>query len=95
MIEILIISIYRKIIYLKLPSYHPWSCDSATEAEPPGHLQPLGSHKPPEGTVRTYPGFMEPDKFFHEHQQPGRPVVFKGAAVKSAALEKWNDRYLT
>ena len=61
---------------------------------PPGHLQPLGSHQPPVGDVLTINEVPSPQQFFTEYVQPGKPVLFKQAAMKNPAYSLWTDDYL-
>lgn len=62
---------------------------------PPGHLQPLGSHQPPVGDVLTINEVPSPQQFFTEYVQPGKPVLFKQAAMKNPAYSLWTDDYLS
>ena len=64
-------------------------------AEPlPGHLQPLGSHRDPEGPLEEVQGFPDAQIFFEKYVTGSKPVVFKDAAKKIPAYSKWTDDYL-
>jgi lysine-specific demethylase 8 len=60
----------------------------------PGHLQPLGLHRPPEGRVEEVGGFLNPANFYTKHVQVGKPVLFRRAAMNIPAYSKWNDEYV-
>ncbi|XP_077988721.1 bifunctional peptidase and (3S)-lysyl hydroxylase Jmjd7-like [Glandiceps talaboti] len=60
----------------------------------PGHLKPLGSHRPPVGTVDILDHVPHPFTFFRDYVQPGKPVLFRGAAKNMRAFHLWNDEYL-
>lgn len=62
---------------------------------PTGHLQPLGSHQPPVGEVLSVDEIPSPQEFFQKYLQPGKPVLFKGAATKIPAYKLWTDDYLS
>lgn len=62
---------------------------------PPGHLQPIGSHQPPVGDVMSVNEVPSPEQFFTEYVQPGKPVIFKQAAVNTPAFALWTDDYLS
>ena len=71
-----------------------WVFSGLESKHPPGHLQPLGSHQPPVGSIastETVPGAKE---FFDQNALPGEPLLFKGAAKKMPAYSKWTDEYL-
>ncbi|XP_062516710.1 bifunctional peptidase and arginyl-hydroxylase JMJD5-like [Corticium candelabrum] len=59
-----------------------------------GHLQKLGSHRPPEGAV-TELDYIPSAKEFHEmYSAAGVPLLMKGAAKQSKAYQLWTDEYL-
>ncbi len=60
----------------------------------PGHLQPLGSHRPPEGHIDIVEGFLEPETFYTEYVHINKPVLFRGAAEEMVAFQLWDDKYL-
>ena len=71
-----------------------WVFTVLESKHPPGHLQPLGSHQPPVGSIastETVPGAIE---FFEQNALPGEPLLFKGTAKKMPAYSKWTDEYL-
>ena len=59
-----------------------------------GHLQPLGSQIAPVGDVLTLAEVPSPQEFFDEFVKPGKPVLFKGAAIPTPAYKSWSDDYL-
>ena len=61
----------------------------------PGHLQPLGSQVVPVGDVLTLAQVPSPEEFFNEFVKPGKPVLFKGAAIPTPAFKSWTDDYLS
>ncbi|XP_078664060.1 bifunctional peptidase and arginyl-hydroxylase JMJD5-like [Branchiostoma floridae x Branchiostoma belcheri] len=63
--------------------------------DPPGHLQPLGSHQPPTGQVESVDTIPSPEEFYHRYVAPRRPVILSGAARLFPAYKRWNDWYLT
>lgn len=62
--------------------------------DPPGHLQPLGSHVAPmEIEVRS--DEIDPKEFFEKYVIQSKPVLMKGAAKRFPSYENWrNDTYL-
>ena len=61
---------------------------------PTGHLQPLGSHRPPEGAIKSVAHVPTPQEFYYEYVLKGQPVIFKGAAKLSPGFQLWSDSYL-
>jgi len=59
----------------------------------PGHLQPLGSHRPQSG-VEIVNDFPEPHDFFKNYVDKSVPLLIQGAAKKSPAFKLWEDDYL-
>ncbi|XP_019619076.1 PREDICTED: lysine-specific demethylase 8-like [Branchiostoma belcheri] len=64
------------------------------EEPPAGHLQPLGAHQPPVGQVESLDYVPTPEDFYHNYIQPGKPVIFRGAAKHHPAFQKWSDLYI-
>lgn len=62
--------------------------------DPTGHLKPLGAHQPPVADVMSVNEVPSPQEFFTRYVQPGKPVLFKGAAVRIPAYSLWTDGYL-
>lgn len=62
--------------------------------DPTGHLKPLGAHQPPVADVMSVDEVPSPQEFFTRYVQPGKPVLFKGAAVRIPAYSLWTDGYL-
>nr|XP_026689484.1 jmjC domain-containing protein 5-like [Ciona intestinalis] len=62
--------------------------------DPPGHMQPIGSHMPPM-PIEERDDLPNPIEFYDNYVKPGIPVVFKGAAKKFPSYYNWtNDTYL-
>ncbi|XP_046562648.1 bifunctional peptidase and arginyl-hydroxylase JMJD5-like [Haliotis rubra] len=64
-------------------------------ADPPGHLQPIGSHAPPQ-TLEVKHEFPHPSDFFAKYVKPGIPVVFKSILenIDYKPYKTWTDEYL-
>ena len=60
----------------------------------PGHLQPLGSHRPPEGDVEVLDYIPHPIEFYEKYVSASKPVLMRGATRGSRAFRYWNDAYL-
>ena len=67
---------------------------TSTEDVPKGHLQPLGSHRPAEGSVETLDFVPSPSEFYDAFVVPSKPVIFKGAGKASRGFYQWTDDYL-
>lgn len=61
---------------------------------PPGHKQKLGSHRPPDVPVDEVDNYISPQHFWDSYVSSNTPAVFRGAARRSPAFEKWTDSYL-
>lgn len=59
-----------------------------------GHLQPLGSHRPAEGKIKSIDYVPTAEVFFKEYVMTNQPVIFKGAAKLSSAFNLWTDSYI-
>ena len=57
----------------------------------PGHMQPIGSHRPPEESISVLPYVPNPLEFYEEYVTAHTPVLFKGAILGTPALTKWKD----
>ena len=57
----------------------------------PGHMQPIGSHRPPEESISVLPYVPNPLEFYEEYVTAHTPVLFKGAILDTPALTKWRD----
>ena len=64
------------------------------ERIPAGHLQPLGSHRPSEGNIKSIDFIPSPKDFFKEYASISQPVIFKGAAKLSPGFSLWTDNYI-
>ena len=64
------------------------------ETIPSGHLQPLGSHRAPEGEIKSLDHLPTPETFYNEYVVTGQPVIFRGAAKVSPGFDLWTDAYL-
>ena len=81
----------------------------ANAAEPRGHMQPLGGHRDPDGTIKAVDGFPGPLEFYTNYVVPGVPVLFRGAAKGAGSIfsrtmttataaemdvfDRWTDEY--
>jgi len=61
----------------------------------PGHLQPLGSHAPPERDLAVHEGFPTPLDFFDKYLSTSTPVLFRGAAKELESYTRWTDEYMS
>ena len=58
--------------------------------ELPGHMKPLGAHRPPE-QVRRLSHLPGPKQFYEEFMVPKTPVIFEGAMRNSPVWRSWQD----
>ncbi|XP_002127027.2 uncharacterized protein LOC494374 [Ciona intestinalis] len=63
---------------------------------PVGHLQVLGSHRPPsididEFTVDNAP---KPEAFYRDYVRHSKAVIFRGAVLGSKGFNLWTDEYI-
>ena len=61
--------------------------------ELPGHMQPLGSHRPMEGEIERINNIPDPVTFYEEYVVPKRPVVLAAAIANTPPLTRWTDEY--
>ena len=62
---------------------------------PRGHLQPLGSHAPPDNSlIDDLEEVPSPRVFWNKYVKTSRAAVFRGAAKHSNAFKTWTDAYL-
>ena len=60
----------------------------------PGHMQPLGSHMPPE-YVKRVSGLPTPTQFVEQYLHTKQPVIFEGLIKDLDVRKKWaDDNYL-
>ncbi|XP_066271363.1 bifunctional peptidase and (3S)-lysyl hydroxylase Jmjd7-like [Branchiostoma lanceolatum] len=78
-----------------VPSHSGESVGGGGSTPPHGHLQPIGNQLPPVGMVEVLQDVPHPRDFYHKYVKPGKPVVFKDAAKKTAAFKLWTDEYLS
>ncbi|CAH1797094.1 unnamed protein product [Owenia fusiformis] len=85
------------LFFLKVFSIFQQSFSFAEKgnAEPIGHLKPLGSHMPPESSVDELQVLPTSEIFHKEYVKPGKPLIFKGAAKLMPAFKLWTDDYLS
>ncbi|XP_030832561.1 bifunctional peptidase and arginyl-hydroxylase JMJD5 [Strongylocentrotus purpuratus] len=70
--------------------------DGVQGADLPGHLKPLGSHRPPEDPgIDVLHRVPDPLDFFNRYVKDGSPVIFKGAAQNMDSYKLWTDEYLS
>ncbi|XP_062515381.1 uncharacterized protein LOC134190860 [Corticium candelabrum] len=65
-----------------------------TQPDLPGHLRPLGFHRPPLSHVDEFDYVISPREFWEKYASKGEPVVFRGAANHSAGFSRWTNEYL-
>ncbi len=70
-------------------SVHP-----TTTPLPTGHLQPLGSHRPPDVIIDELNEVPSPRDFWEKYVKHEKAVIFRGAAKESPAFKLWTDEYL-
>ena len=64
------------------------------EHDLPGHMQPLGSHMPPE-YVKRLSEIPSPSQFVEQYLHPKQPVVFEGLVKDLDVRRNWaSDDYL-
>ena len=56
-----------------------------------GHMQPIGSHRPPEDNITILSYVPDPVEFYEEYVIMQMPILFKGAILGTPALTKWTD----
>jgi len=57
----------------------------------PGHMQPIGSHRPPEESIEVRTSVPDPLEFYDKYMTKHIPVLFKGAIAGTPAVTSWND----
>jgi len=57
----------------------------------PGHMQPIGSHRPPEESIEVRTSVPNPLEFYDKYMTKHIPVLFKGAIAGTPAVTSWND----
>ncbi|XP_069137666.1 uncharacterized protein [Argopecten irradians] len=66
---------------------------------PPGHLEPLGSHRPPEEGIPMMGKFPSPWVFYHDFVKQSQPLVMRKVLTSASgdipAFNKWTDAYLS
>ena len=66
----------------------------SSEDDPTGHMLPLGSHRPSDGSIDQLDSFPDPAEFYKTYVHGSKPVLFKGAANIHPAYKLWSDEYL-
>jgi len=61
------------------------------EDDLPGHMQPIGSHRQPEGSIEVLTHVPDPLEFYNKYMATHTPVLFKGAIAGTPALTQWKD----
>ena len=62
-------------------------------AAPPGHMLPIGSHRPMEGHIKRLSEIPDPITFYEEYVLPKQPVVMEGALRDTFPINNWTDEY--
>ena len=57
----------------------------------PGHMQPIGSHRPPEESIEVRTSVPDPLEFYDKYMTKHIPVLFKGALAGTPAVTLWGD----
>lgn len=80
------------ICVIALVSQHVVDSDD----HPKGHLQPLGRHRPPVGSIEERASFPTPLEMFEKYVRGSKPVIFRGILEKGMlpAYKLWTDSYL-
>lgn len=67
-----------------------------SDDHPRGHLQPIGRHRPPVGTIEERDSFPTPQEMFEKYVRGSKPVIFRGILEKGMlpAYKLWTDSYL-
>ena len=60
----------------------------------PGHMQPLGSHRPMEGEIERISHIPDPMTFYQDYVDMNKPLVLEGAIRGTPPLTTWTDKYL-
>ena len=60
----------------------------------PGHMQPLGSHRPMEGEIERIDYVPDPVTFYEKFVERLQPVILEEAIANTWVLEMWTDDYL-
>ena len=68
--------------------------DEVEETLPPGHMQPLGSHRLMEGEIERIDYVPDPVTFYETYEEHSRPVILHQAIAKTWAVKMWTDDYL-
>ena len=58
-----------------------------------GHMQPLGAHAPPSGTVEELPAFPDPAEMY-ARARDNVPFIVRGGIGFQPALGSWTDAYI-
>jgi len=61
------------------------------EDDLPGHMQPIGSHRPPEESTEVRTSVPDPLEFYNKYVTKHTPVLFKGATSGTPAVTLWSD----
>ena len=61
---------------------------------PPGHMQPLGSHRPMEGEIERIDYVPDSVTFYETYVREYKPIVMEGIVKDTIPLKKWTDEYL-
>uniref|UniRef100_F6Z3G2 JmjC domain-containing protein n=2 Tax=Ciona intestinalis TaxID=7719 RepID=F6Z3G2_CIOIN len=73
------------------------SCVLAVTADTPvGHLQVLGSHRPPSIDIDefTLDNAPKPEAFYRDYVRNGKAAIFRGAVLGSKGFNLWTDEYI-
>ena len=60
----------------------------------PGHLKPLGEHRPMDGKVESLTHLPSPLEFYSRYVEASKPVIIRGILNETFPLKEWTDEYL-
>ena len=87
-------SLVGSLLFLCIAGLGRCELDEGHAEELPGHMQPLGSHRPAEGEIERINHIPDPVSFHQEYVNENKPVVLEGAISGSPPLTTWTDKYL-
>ncbi|PIK59176.1 hypothetical protein BSL78_03922 [Apostichopus japonicus] len=61
---------------------------------PTGHMEPFGGHRQADVLIEETEVIPDPWTFWEKYVKPETPLILRGAARKSPALDLWTEEYL-
>jgi len=74
--------------------YQRTKADLYEGPDPPGHLQPLGSHRPATEPMDILEKPIHPKEFWSKYIRGHRPCLFRGVDKDSTGFKKWTPEYI-